>query len=73
MADRVEDVLVAAAVRRERLVGVDVGGGRLVGAVVANRALDVASAKGAHPQPPAIAGSSRTSSRSPTGVLSPSR
>jgi hypothetical protein len=36
-------------------------------------ARQIARPEGTHGQPPAIAGSSRTSSRSPTGVASPSR
>ena len=74
MADRAEDVVVAAAVRREVLVGVDVD---VIGVDLLGRAAPTPRSSRARrapiAQPPAIAGSSRTSSRSPTGVSSPSR
>ena len=66
VADRVEDVVVAAAVRGQRLVGVGV---RVV-VVVGRRSSRRGTAIG---QPPAIAGSSRTSSAGATGVSSPAR
>ncbi len=74
MADRAEDVVVSAAVRREVLVGVDVHVIR-VDLLRGSRpqSAQLSRPKGTHDQPPAIAGSSRTSSRSPTGVASPSR
>jgi hypothetical protein len=68
MTDRVEDVVVPAAVRRKGLVSVSV---IVVGLDRARR--DVACAQRTHRQPPAIAGSKRTSSRSSTAVLRPSR
>ena len=62
MADRVEDVRVSAAVRREVLVGV---------VMVVGGVLD--PPRDGHRQPPAIAGSSRTSSLPATGVSRPAR
>ena len=76
VADRVEDVIVPPAVRSKLLVGADVNVVRVDGlGGCGGDPAELARPEGAHrqPAPPAIAGSSRTSSRSPTGVLSPSR
>ena len=74
VADRAEDVFVAPAVWGEILVGVRVN---VIGVDRLRRsrpdATQLPRPEGTHGQPPAIAGSSRTSSRSPTGVASPSR
>jgi hypothetical protein len=67
VTDRVEDVVVAAAVTDELIVRVRVG-------VI--RGIERWSgqlARQRHGHPPAMAGSRRTSSAAPTGVASPSR
>ena len=64
------------ASRSKLLVGVDVNVVRVDGlGGCGGDPAELARPEGAHrqPAPPAIAGSSRTSSRSPTGVLRPSR
>ena len=81
MTDRAQDVLVSPAMGGEILVsvGVKVFG---VGAEVGTRAkvgigsrIDskLARPQRAHGQPPAMAGSNRSSSVAPSGVASPSR
>jgi len=74
MADRVEDVLVPPAMRGECLMGmgmIGVGAGLIV--VIRPSRPNELRLWQRHPQPPAIAGSSRTSSRSATGVSRPFR
>jgi hypothetical protein len=61
VTDGIQDVVVPPAVRRQLVV------------VVEMRVIARMAGIAAVPQPPAMAGSSRTSSVAPTGVSSPAR